>query len=215
MATIPAPTRADWVDARLRGEILAGRLAPGARLVVADLAARYGVSPTPLREALRRLAAEGFVDWPPQRGARVASATRRDAEDLYELRLALEPVALGQSIRVGRDDPTFAAEVRASLDDFLGATADVGTVLEAHRGFHAVLMSRCPNRPMLSAIDRYAQQSMRFQMLATAGRAGRRDLDAEHRRLAATVIEGRDDDGVRVLTEHLAGSLHELRAGSS
>lgn len=214
MPTTPAPTRADWVDARLRTEILDGRLAPGARLVVADLAARYGVSPTPLREALRRLSAEGFVDWPPQRGARVASATRRDAEDLYELRLALEPVALGQSIRIGRDDPTYSDAVRVALGDFRGATAEIGTVLEAHRSFHAVLMSRCPNRPMLTAIDRYAQQSMRFQMLATAGRAGRRDLDAEHRSLAAAALEGRDEDGVRLLTDHLAGSLTELRAGT-
>ena len=98
MTATPAPTRADWVDALLRAGILSGELAPGSRLVVADLADRYGVSPTPLREALRRLAAEGLVEWLPQRGARVASATRRDAEDLYELRLALEPVALGQSI---------------------------------------------------------------------------------------------------------------------
>jgi hypothetical protein len=67
---------------------------------------------------------------------------------------------------------------------------------------------------MLTAIDRYAQQSMRFQMLATAGRAGRRDLDAEHRSLAAAALEGRDEDGVRLLTDHLAGSLTELRAGT-
>lgn len=214
MPTTPAPTRADWVDARLRTEILAGRLAPGERLVVADLAARYGVSPTPLREALRRLSAEGFVEWPPQRGARVASATRRDAEDLYELRLALEPVAFGQSIRVGRDDASYSDAVRTALDDFRGAAAEVGAVLEAHRAFHAVLMSRCPNRPMLTAIDRYAQQSMRFQMLAAAGRAGPRDLDAEHRSLAAAAIEGRDEDGVRILTDHLAGSLTELRAAA-
>ncbi|MFM7615907.1 MAG: GntR family transcriptional regulator [Actinomycetes bacterium] len=215
MTTTPAPTRADWVDARLRTEILAGRLEPGSRLVVADLAARFGVSPTPLREALRRLAAEGFVDWPPQRGARVATATRRDAEDLYELRLALEPVAFGQSIRAGRDDPDRAEEIRGAYVAFRDAGTDLGAVLEAHRAFHATLMVRCPNRPMLTAIDRYAQQSMRFQMLATAGRAGRRDLDAEHRALVEAAVDGRADDGVRILTAHLAGSLAELRAASA
>ena len=62
MTATPAPTRADWVDARLRSDILSGALPPGERLVVADLADRYGVSPTPLREALRRLAAEGLVE---------------------------------------------------------------------------------------------------------------------------------------------------------
>ena len=73
-------------------------------------------------------------------------------------------------------------------------------------------MARCPNRPMLTAIDRYAQQSVRFQMLATAGRAGPRDLDAEHADLLRSAVEGRAEDGSRVLTEHLRASLAELRA---
>lgn len=214
MATTPAPTRADWVDARLRAEILEGAFAPGARLVVGDLAERYGVSPTPLREALRRLAAEGLVDWQPQRGARVATATRRDAEDLYELRLALEPVALGQSIVAAAGDPTYAESVREAHARFCAAGPGLADILEAHHAFHAALMARCPNRPMVTAIERYAQQSQRFQMLATAGRAGRRDLDAEHRALLDTAAAGRADDAVRVLTEHLRASLVELRAGA-
>jgi DNA-binding GntR family transcriptional regulator len=212
MTATPTPTRADWVDARLRSDILSGALPPGDRLVVADLADRYGVSPTPLREALRRLAAEGLVEWQPQRGARVASATRRDAEDLYELRLALEPVALGQSIEVGASDPGYSAAVRAAHEEFRRTDGDLGAVLAAHHEFHAALMARCPNRPMLTAIERYAQQSVRFQMLATAGRAGRRDLDREHRDLLAAAVDGRAADGVAVLTEHLRASLAELRA---
>lgn len=212
MTPTPAPTRADWVDARLRTDIITGALAPGERLVVGDLAVRYGVSPTPLREALRRLAAEGLVEWPPQRGARVASATRRDAEDLYELRLALEPVAFGQSIAAAIDDPTYADEVHAAYDAFRSSGTDLLEVLTAHHAFHAALMSRCPNRPMLRAIDRYAQQSTRFQMLATVGRTGRGDVDAEHRALVAAAVEGRIDDGVRALTDHLASSLAALRS---
>jgi DNA-binding GntR family transcriptional regulator len=215
MTATPAPTRADWVDALLRAGILSGELAPGSRLVVADLAERYGVSPTPLREALRRLAAEGLVEWLPQRGARVATATRRDAEDLYELRLALEPVALGQSIAAADRDPAFVESVRDAHAAFRTAGPDVRAVLAAHHAFHAALMAQCPNRPMLTAIDRYAQQSVRFQMLATAGRAGRRDFDAEHRALVEAAVDGRADDGVRILTEHLAGSLAELRAASA
>lgn len=212
MTATPAPTRADWVDALLRAGILSGELAPGSRLVVADLADRYGVSPTPLREALRRLAAEGLVEWLPQRGARVATATRRDAEDLYELRLALEPVALGQSIAEADRAPAFVESVGDAHAAFRTAGPDLPAVLAAHHAFHAALMARCPNRPMLTAIDRYAQQSVRFQMLATAGRAGRRDLDAEHADLLRAAVEGRAEDGSRVLTEHLRASLAELRA---
>jgi DNA-binding GntR family transcriptional regulator len=212
MTTTPAPTRADWVGTQLRTDIVVGDLAPGSRLVVADLVERYGVSPTPLREALRRLAAEGLVEWPPQRSARVATATRRDAEDLYELRLALEPVAFGQSIAAADGDPAYAQDVRAAYDAFRHGGDDLLGVLTAHHAFHAVLMARCPNRPMLTAIDRYAQQSTRFQMLATARRERRDAVDDEHRALIAAAVEGRADDGVRALTDHLAASLATLRS---
>ncbi|MGA0205557.1 MAG: GntR family transcriptional regulator, partial [Ilumatobacteraceae bacterium] len=63
-------TRADWADERLRAEILTGRLRPGDRIPVERLAEAWGVSATPIRESLRRLAGDGLVDLTPQRGAR-------------------------------------------------------------------------------------------------------------------------------------------------
>ena len=107
---------------------------------------------------------------------------------------------------------TDVESVSAAHAAFRTAGPDLPAVLAAHHAFHAALMARCPNRPMLTAIDRYAQQSVRFQMLATAGRAGPRDLDAEHADLLRAAVEGRAEDGSRVLTEHLRASLAELRA---
>ena len=64
---VSPPTRGEWVVERLRAAIVVGELPPGSRLRTAELAARFGVSPTPLREALQRLAAEGLVELLPHR----------------------------------------------------------------------------------------------------------------------------------------------------
>ena len=72
------PTLAEWVDARLRSAILSGELVAGQKLRSEHLAAQWGVSPTPLREAFQRLAGEGMVAIEPQRGARVAAIDAGD-----------------------------------------------------------------------------------------------------------------------------------------
>src|SRR3954467_1932214 len=74
---VPSPGT-KWVDARLRDEIVSGALPPGTPLRAEELALRWSVSPTPVREALARLAGIGFVELRPQRGARVAEASLRD-----------------------------------------------------------------------------------------------------------------------------------------
>ena len=83
----------DEVLSRLRDVIVEGRLAPGARIPEKDLCAEIGVSRTPLREALKVLAAEGLVELLPNRGARVRQFTEEDVRDLFELLAALESAA--------------------------------------------------------------------------------------------------------------------------
>src|SRR6266568_9381375 len=83
------PTRADWVEKQLRRDILFGVFTPGERLLAADLAKRYTVSPTPLREALQRLATDGLLVMTPQRGVRVAPLPLDSAREIYELRYLL------------------------------------------------------------------------------------------------------------------------------
>src|SRR4051812_42245246 len=82
--------RRDVVTAELRRLILAGVLKPGERLVEDRLAERLGVSRTPVREAIRVLAREGFVEVTPGRGAAVANPPREEAEELFDVRMALE-----------------------------------------------------------------------------------------------------------------------------
>lgn len=214
MTSTAPQTRADWVDDRLREAILRGELAPGEKLTAATLAARWAVSPTPLREAFQRLAAEGLVELRPQRGARVASASLRDAEEVYELRLILEPRALRDSLE--HSDDLHRADIERALDRYGEAMAraadDLVGALDAHRHFHATLLARCTNGRLLELALGLADHSQRFQLLAVGAPAGHHDVISEHRTLCEDACSGRIDDAVQHLREHLGLTLDGVRA---
>lgn len=198
------PTRAEWVDSLLRRAIVHGEVQPGEKLVAERLAEQWGVSATPLRETFQRLAAEGLVVIEPQRGARVAPVSFEQAAEIYEMRLLLDPVAIEQSVRIGRNDPTYADEVRQ-------AHRAMSTGVDAHREFHLVLVSRCPNQRMLAQIAQLLEQSQRYQMLGlVAGKAHAAATD--HRDLRDAAVEGRSSEAGRVLRKHLQGTLDAVRA---
>jgi GntR family carbon starvation induced transcriptional regulator len=217
MTSTAPQTRADWVDDRLREAILRGELRPGEKLTAAALAARWDVSQTPLREAFQRLAAEGLVELRPQRGARVAEASTRDAEEVYELRLMLEPRALRDSLM--RSDGLHREEIAGAHRRYEQALAKAGqdltAALDAHRDFHAALLSRCANRRLLELVLELAEHSQWFQVLAVGAPAGHHDVVAEHRTLADDAVAGRVDAAVRHLEEHLRLTVEGVRGAAS
>jgi DNA-binding GntR family transcriptional regulator len=204
------PTRAEWVDSLLRKAIVHGELAPGEKLYAERLAEQWGVSATPLRETFQRLAGEGLVVIEPQRGARVAPVSVEVAAEIYEMRLLLDPVAIAQSVREGEADAAFGREVSAAFDA-LTRRRSASAFHDAHREFHIVLISRCPNQRMLAQIAQLLEHSQRFQAIGfgTAGRNG--DAATEHRALRDAAVEGRADDAAAVLRHHLDSTLSAVR----
>jgi DNA-binding GntR family transcriptional regulator len=97
--------------ATVRDAIVRGAYAAGARLTEQDLAQTVGVSRTPVREALRRLHAEGLVEFEPNHSAVVAAFDLEDAEEIFELRALLEPISARRAVE--RATPTIIAQLRA------------------------------------------------------------------------------------------------------
>src|SRR5919106_1503563 len=132
-------TLATQLEDALRVDIIEGVLTPGQRLRAADLTSRYGVSATPLREALQRLAAQNLVEVDPRLGATVARISQTDLRDIYWLRELLEGLALERSIE--RGDDAWEAGVTKAWERFralgsmerAGTAADAITWSEAHR----------------------------------------------------------------------------------
>jgi DNA-binding GntR family transcriptional regulator len=127
---------------RLRHEILTGRLPYGTRLRQAEVAARFGISTTPVREAFRELAALGLVAIHPNRGAIVHRPTARELGHIYEARILLEPISVAWS--APRISPEVIEEARKLIQKMKEVeTSDVG--VDMNRRFHSLISAASGN----------------------------------------------------------------------
>ncbi len=156
-AALEVKGTADQIADFVRTEIEEGRLAPGTPLNQADLAARFGMSRIPVREALRHLAAEGYLTYRANKGANVVSAiAAEEVEEILEIRECLESRIMERA--VDRLTPEDLAEAEEALDA-LNRGRTPRELHGAHRRFHAVLF-RAAQRPRMAAII----ESWRFRL---------------------------------------------------
>jgi DNA-binding GntR family transcriptional regulator len=189
---------------RLSREILSGDSDPGERLLEEQLTRRFGISRAPLREALRLLAQQGLVEHVPRRGARVATLSDQDVQQLYAVRDVLERHAV--SVRTGGDLTRLTAAMDAMRDaDRRGDRLDVAN---AHREFHVAVVALSGNR-QLTAIHESVlvkiQLYMAINLRREAELAQPEDGVHRHERLfaavgsgdAAAIIEALESHGAR------------------
>jgi GntR family carbon starvation induced transcriptional regulator len=205
-------TRAQLVDGWLRQAILSGELAPGEKIRPNELAAKWGVSPTPLREALLRLEGDGLIESIPQRGARVTLLTRDSLNELYELRLLLEPVALRKSM--ANPEKVDAERVIAAHTAMTAAIGGDDLVLadRLHRDFHRSLYEACGSSMLLALTDTMSMHSARYRLLTAEPRGGWAAVEKEHDDLVAAFLANDTDEAVSQLEAHITRTLDFLPA---
>jgi len=158
--TLAVASLADEIAYRLRADILDGRLPFGARLQHEELAARFGVSRTPVREALRKLQALNLVELTPNRGATVRAPSRAELVEVYELRAELEGFACALACdRASAEDLyelertqerlTEAVAMAGRMDD---AKLDAA-VTDANNAFHGLIHEAAGNRRLAESIE--------------------------------------------------------------
>jgi DNA-binding GntR family transcriptional regulator len=158
---------AEQIADRVRMEIEEGRLAPGAPLNQVDLAARFGLSRIPVREALRQLAAEGYITYRANKGANVVSAmAREEVEEIIEIRECLEARLMDRA--TVRLTPAALDEADEALTALNRATT-AQQVYGAHQRFHTLLF-QAAQRPRMAAII----NSWRFRLDIHSGADGER-----------------------------------------
>ncbi len=207
LAPLAIASVVDQVYAALRERIVSGALARGTRVHQEDLAADLGVSRTPVREALRRLAAEGLVEMHTHRGAHVADVDRGGMRAAYEARLVLEPGA-ARLAAAQRPEPPLAA-MAAALSEQRRSMRSVPRSFEANRAFHLALVAASTNEFLL----RFAEQLW----VARIGAAiYKRQLQAqerllldiaEHEQILATVRDGNGRRAETLTRRHLLGAM--------
>jgi DNA-binding GntR family transcriptional regulator len=195
-------TLAEQVAAHLRDEILSGRLVAGARLSQEALAEQFRVSRVPIRDALRHLQAEGLVISQPRVGTSVADLSTADLEELYDMRLALEPVVARLAT------PRLRADDLATMRRYLDAMSSSGELsaewFSAHAEFHRALNTRSGRERMCSLVDSLRAQTERYVRVYRFALERADELGAEHE-LIYRAAQGGDADAVAAAVhEHLA-----------
>jgi DNA-binding GntR family transcriptional regulator len=203
-------TRAEWVESEIRRAILEGRLAAGERLNMTALSETLNVSPTPLREALQRLAGNGLITLSPQRGAYVSELTSTDLGDIYKLRLLLEPKAAEIAAeRVTEESRERIRQAHTRLAQTYGASvSDIVAREAAHREFHVAVVANCASPRLLEIVTELLDHSARYRVVARNLLGGRPEVVEEHAAIADAAIAGDRSLVGHLVDEHLNRTYH-------
>lgn len=183
----------------LRVDIISGELTAGSLLRQQLLAERFGVSRMPIREALYRLEAEGFITFTPNKGAVVAPVSAEDLREIYEMRVAAETLALRLAVpeltntQIDRAEDLQTEMEKASLTEF-------GTLNAA---FHRILLLPCARPRLLAHIENLENAADRYLRVtvATLDYAGK--SHSEHRALLEACRRRDQDAAVNCLRQHI------------
>jgi DNA-binding GntR family transcriptional regulator len=204
-----AVTSAERTLASLRELILDGDLRPGTRLGEVELADRLGVSRTPVREALSRLAAEGLVEVAPNRGARVATWTVAELEGVFDLRASLEPQLTGFAVaRAGSDDVAALDELaqRMLAVGTPGPAQDLDALVPLNRAFHDRLVALADHPALATALAAAIHPPIVLRNFHTYDEASLRRSLAHHAEIVAAVRAGDEAWARAVMTAHISNA---------
>jgi DNA-binding GntR family transcriptional regulator len=188
------------IERALRHRIISGALPAGTPLRQDHIAAAFRASHVPVREAFRRLEAQGLAVAAPRRGVRVAPLDAPVITEVTEMRAALEALALRHALARWTTADRFAAEAALDAGE---AGRDIAAWEDANRRFHRAITAPCAMPRLMAAIDDLHRASARF-LFATW-----RDLDwqprseGEHRAILAAATVGDADAAGRLLQEHI------------
>lgn len=211
-------SRIEWVEGELRRAILGGEFAPGERLLTVQLAERYAVSPTPLREVLHRFAGEGLVEFIPQKGARVSELSADDAAELAEVRTLLDVANLQAAARnlVASDH----APILAASDRLVHAwRTDLGHSRRAevaYREFYDVASAANPSRRLRQHASLQRELGSRYRLAGAT--LTTTDLIDAHLRVCESLLKNQPAsiaETIRAETGAFVAAFAASRGGTS
>lgn len=206
----------DRVYDQLKLAILHGSLEPGERLVQDDLAARFRVSRSPVREAIARLSQEGYVHLEPHRGATVATLTVDEMDEIYEIREILEPRAAVLATQRATDEQIVHVLQLQEEAESKRNSMDMRELFRVNGLFHSAVIEGCQNRSMIAILSSLWERQISFRMftLYTEERGAIERMLDEHGAIADALrnrADGRIGDRV---SAHLREARRATQQGA-
>ena len=205
---------------RLRADVLSGHWSPGQKLGIEVLRAHYATGATPVREALNRLAAEGWVQHLEQRGFAVAAVSEDALRELAQTRVWVETMALRKSMAnsdAGWEERVVLALHRLSKvpRSLSAARYDENPAWEKlHRAFHMTLIEHCGTRWLLAFCEQLYDQAYRYRQLAVKRAYKQRNELAEHRAVVDAIVAADADAACAALEAHYTRTTRIILDGA-
>lgn len=200
----------------LRADIMTCRLKPGEKLRIAVVKDRYGSSLSAAREAMTRLAAEGWLTSEDQRGFTVAGVSQSELADLFLTRTRIECLALEQAIAA--KDPIWEADVITAYGNLVRCQGQEEAYwlnenwVAAHNQFHRALIAGCGSPSLIAIAESLAERGQRYRYLSSVT-PSHRDGRSEHRALFEAVLSRDVAAGQAILAEHYETTTQILMGG--
>jgi DNA-binding GntR family transcriptional regulator len=206
------PSRARFVALKIEEALLRGELAPGDRLAERTLAEQYGVSKTPVREALRDLARRGLITSHPYKGTVVTELSPIDARQIFEVRLLVEPHAVQSA--VPHHNAASLAKCQQALEaaDTAGSKhGDLAELAVANRRFHQLLYQPCPNARLVNLLDNIQDQVALISVRSWRRNATWPNEQSEHATILDAVGSG-SETVFNLLRDHIERFFNRIAA---
>ena len=191
-----------FIYGHLREDIIRRRLCPGARLIEKELSQRFDVSRGPIREALRRLAAEGLIEHVPNRGGTVRRLSRTEMHEFFEIRIELE--TLGARLAAQNSDAIARAAFRAAIKSiFDDAPREISTYLAENAAFHEAILTLAGSHALRELIERLNLTLLMRQVRERLSEDVLKASVREHRAIANAILDREPDVAAAALRGHL------------
>ena len=187
----------------IRDAILKGTMKPGERVSEPELAERFGISRTPIREAFRQLESEGYLEVIPRKGAVVASLSERDIEEFYAIKILLEGFAAkmaAEKLTVKDIDRLESINERLKK---LAADGDVKSFFRVHNEFHDLFIKASGNDKLYEMINQLVMRFKRLR-LASLSQPGRMEISVEEHCNMIEAFKSHDGERADSLVRHAA-----------
>jgi len=206
------PLREKIAD-KIRADIIKGVYKNGERLVEPKLAKNLGISRTPIREALRQLESEGFIEIVPRRGAIVKELTIKDIDDLYAIKANLEGLAARQAVlNLTEEQIENLIYINKRFRDFAEKNPNVtDEYLKDNIDFHNIFIAASGNEKLVDILDGLAKnfQRLKSMLVSDAGRAA--TAVVEHKKIIDAFVSKNPDMAEKSVRDHIISGWEYLK----
>ncbi len=202
----PSSSLTDEIADIVRERILKGEYEIGEKIKENKIAVELRVSRTPIREAFKLLENEGLIDYIPNRGCFAKGFTKRDVEDIYAVREALEELAVVWSVERISPDELEALEEQCELMEFYAAKQDSKKVLELNAGFHDVIYASSRSRFLAQVLRSYKAYLDKTRKSIFYDQAYLDSILKEHRIILEAIKNHDKEKAIAAMRMHLMSS---------